>query len=582
MYKILQNDIRQLNIGTVQGTLLDSFNIDLSYNKGKIGISPRTRITTNSPTDFGTPVGFVFWDGMWWTVAGGYVWSATSPQGTFTKDTSSGGFYLAPNNCDSRYSDICVFNGYLIVSTLDRVYRKIANGAGTGGWDVIQLSMPVNVVRSLAVFNNRLYFVRLDNIIYSCDTSWAISDTSASAYNFTLPSNYKITFLRGFPTGIYIGTIKTDGTEGFVVDWNGQTKNTSRYEYNIHAQGALAMAVTNSAVYCVNSNAEVLKFNGGGFSRIARLPVKRDTLYNANATGNSGNDRFIHPNGITLIDNYVSLLINGTNNDSGLTSEYNIPSGIWELDDNGTSSCSLNHKWSFSYFPLAGTITDYGQISIKTAGGLAETPDTLNISDAQKGNFIAGAAFYTDATNVGYGTFSDNYYDTEQKAGYFSTVQIRASHFTEMWNTLALLYSPTSGMSAVMKYRIMPSAPVDFTITWLTASTFTTTQVGLAKGDEITIIQGKGSGRVAHISAAPTFSSPNFTVALDEDIINVSGTAKARKQNWTKLGTITKTNQYYNAMNISNPETLIELKVAAVATGETTFDELVLDNTKNK
>ena len=80
----------------------------------------------------------------------------------------------------------------------------------------------------------------------------------------------------------------------------------------------------------------------------------------------------------------------------------------------------------------------------------------------------------------------------------------------------------------------------------------------------------------------PTNNSGTYTVTLDETITGVSGTARARSENWIKLKAITKVNQKYEERIISEPDTLIELKVAMLATGEATIDELVLDNTLNK
>lgn len=579
MYKILNNNIKQLNVGDVQGTLYNSFNVDLTFNEGKLCIAPRTRITTDNPTDFGTPVGFVFWDGLWWTVSGSYVWKASNPQATFAKDASNGGSYLTPSTCDSKYSDILVFNNYLIVSTTDRIYRKTANGSGTGGWELVQGSLTSTLKRPLAVFNNRLYWAPTENTINSCDTSWTVSTTSDAAYNFTFPVQYQITTIRAFASGLYIGTITTDATEGKVTDWNGETKNTFRYEYKIHAQGALSIYVNDSSVYCMNSNAELLKFTGGGFARIARLPIKRDALWNANAIGSTGNDRFIHPNGMTLIDNNISLLIKATNNDSAGSQDDNIHSGIWELiEDKGT----LYHKYSMSMNTIGGSTTDYGQLILKTAGGLAETPDTINLSDAQKANFLAGAGFYSDATTVEYGVFADNYYDNEEKAGFFSTVQIRASHFEDMWNKITASYTPTTGINFVMKYRTVRVAPVDCTITWTSTTTFTTTQSGIVDGDEITITRGKGSGRVAHVVGTPTFSTPNYTVTLDEVVTGAASTATARIEKWKRVGAITSTSQFFREAAINSPSTLIEIKVALLGTGEFAIDDLILDNKVNK
>lgn len=570
--KLFNANIRQLNIGDLQGTLDNSFNIDLTFNTGKVSISPRTRITTDNPTDFGTPVGCVYFDGFWWTVAGSYVWKASNPQGAFAKDASNSGAYTTPTDCSSAISDITIFNGQLIVSTLSRIYKKVANGSGTGGWDLVDTSLAAATVRPVAAYNNRLYWTRLNNTVVSCDTAWAISGTSDAAYNFTFPDNHVITTIKPFTTGLYVLITKNDGTEGYVYDWNGETKNKYRSQFNVFAQGALSAYVDNSFFYIVNSNAQLLRFNGGGFTEVARLPVKRNALYNANATGSTGNDRFIHPNGLTIIDGHVSMLINARNNDTNSTQQDNIHSGIWEYDE----TIGLYHKYSMSYNTIGGSTTDQGQIILRSVGGLTNTPDLSSYSDTQKGNFLAGAAFYSDATTIRYGMFTDNYYDDEQKCGFFSTVQIRADNFNDMYQKITSLYTPTDNMQYVIKYRTKKTDWTDFTLTWVNTTSFTTTQTGIEVGDEITILQGKGGGRVAHVSAI-TYSAPNYTVTIDETIANVTGTAKGRVQKWKKIDTINNENNFFQSSSINNPSTLIEIKVFMIGTGETTLDEMILD-----
>ena len=573
--KLFNNDIKQLNIGDTQGVLYNTFNCDLTYNKGKLSVAPRTRITTNTITNMGTPAAFTYFNGYYYSVMGTRLFKASNPQDDFVEVTAGGGSpYTAPIDCDSRYSDLTVFNGNLIISTQSRIYKMNTSEQ----FDLVDSLLSNAIVRPVCVYHNRLYWNRLPNTIVSCDTAWAISDTSAASYNITLRNNLAITFLRPFTTGIYIGTITTDGTEGFVIDWNAETKNTPRFEYNIYAQGALAAYNDNRIFYTMNSNAELLKFNGSGFTITSRLPIRRNALYNANASGSSGNDRFIHMNGMTLIDGNISMLINATNNDGNATQDENIHSGIWEYVEGGT----LYHKYSFSYNTIGGTQTDSGQIRIKTAGALYNTPDLIGFSDVQKGNFLAGCAFYSDATTVGYGVFTDNYYDTEQKAGFFSTVQIRTQNLEDVWQKINTLYTPSDAMQFVWKYRTRRTEPVDFTITWTSTTTFTTTQSGIVEGDEITILQGKGGGRIAHVTGTPTFSSPNYTVTLDEAITGVSGTAKARLQKWKKIGIINNINRFYQEVGIGQPSTLIELKCAMLVTGEATIDEIILENKLNK
>jgi len=238
MYKLFQNNIKQLNVGDVQGTLYKTFNCDLSYNKGKMSIAPRTRITTNTITNLGTPCAFAFFNGSYYAVMGTRLFKASSPQGAFTVVTAGGGStYSAPTNCDAKFSDLTVFNGELIISSQDAIYR-MNTSEQFEKIDGVSPALSNNVIRPVTVYNNRLYWTRLPYTVVSCDTSWAVSDTSSSAYNISISPLAVITFIKPHSVGLYIGTTRTDAIEGFVIDWNGETKNTPRAEYNVYAQGA--------------------------------------------------------------------------------------------------------------------------------------------------------------------------------------------------------------------------------------------------------------------------------------------------------------------------------------------------------
>lgn len=578
MYKILNGNVTQLNTGTLEGKLYNSFNLDLTFNKGKISSAQRTILNTDSITNMGLPIGFKYFDTRWFTVAGSRVFkNAGTPQGDFTEDTSTG----VPTDCSSDYSDIETFNDTLLVASADKLYTKAsAGGAGTGAYTVRRTFSSVSDYHALCTYNNRAYWLDINEPprIYSMDTSYSVS--TSGSYTMQLPAEYEVTWMRSYSNGILIGTIHRFGGEALVFDWDGVTQNKWNRAYKVNAQGALAGYVINDIAVIMNSNAELMQFTGAGFKEVGRLPIKRNLLYQA--TNTSTSNRFIHPNGLCSINGYVSALINNRENNT-TTVEYmeNIHSGIWEFD--GTS---LYHKYALSYRTrpdVGGSITDYGQITLNKVGGLADTPDIFGTSENLKGNFLAGAVAYSTSsisTGLTYGIWSDNYYDDVEKSSFFSTVQIRAEHFKDMWQMITALYDATAGFNFVIKYRTEKPVYTDFDITWTSTTSFTTTQTGLAVGDEITIIQAKGSGRIAHISAI-SFSSPNFTVTLDETITGVTGTARARSENWKKLKAITKVNQKYEERIIGQPDTLVELKVAMLCTGEATIDELILDNKKN-
>jgi len=580
MYKIFQGQITQTNTGTLEGKLFNSFNCDPLFNKGKMSISPSTFLTTDTVANMGTPIGFKYFDTKWFTVAGNRIFKNDgTPQGAFTEDTSTN----APTNCSSNYSDIEVFGDVLLVTATDKLYSKVTNaGVGNGAFTARRtFAAGTSPSHMLAVYNSRAYWVDTRGQIFSMDTSFTSAVTTNTTYTFKVPLGHDVVWMRPHATGLYIGTLDPNGGNAFVYSWNGVTADTWIGRYSVNAQGVLSGYVdVNGTLNIMTSDAELLQFTGSGFVLKGRLPVKRNQLYKA--TSIILNDRFIHPNGMTAIDGVLSMLINNRENSTTNVSYLeNIHSGIWQY----SSDVGLFHKHSLSYRTTANTITDYGQITLNVVGGLANTPDIFDTADSAKGNFLAGASYYTTSsisTGLGYGIWSDNYYDTVEKAGFFSTQQIRASHFQDMWKTLSLLYTPTSGLKFVLKYRADKGSYTDFNITWSSTNTFTTSQTGLAIGDEITIIQGKGSGKSAHISNIT--GSSTFSVTLDETFTGVSNTntARARKENWIKCGSITKTNQKFDTKPISHPDTQIELKVAMLGIGEVTVDELVLDNNTSK
>ncbi len=574
MIKILKNDIKQLNIGEVQGTLYNSFNLNLSLNIGKIGTSPSSILTTDTIGNMTTPVAFIYFDSKWFSVGGRVYVNDGTAIGTFAADASTG----AQTNLDSAYADMEVFGTVLMVATTSGLYSKAsASGLGTGAYTLRRTcdTTAPSPAHMMTVFSNRLYWIDGPYQIFSMDTSFSTDAVSTgNTYTFLCPTGYKPLWIRSYSKGLYIGCINENG-DGVVIEWNGITANTITATYRVYAEAALAGYVFSGTLYVVNSHAELLEFSGSGFKVVGKIPTKDDLLYKA--TQGVQQDRFIHPNGLTSLKGKICMLINSRQNStSSVMHNENIHSGIWEYD--GTS---LYHKTALSYRtdPTSSqAVQDYGQLNLNGVGALVEIPDIFATTDATKGRFFAGASYFTDATTVGYGIWTDNYYDNVIKAGFFETVQIRAQRAQEMWQKIVLLYNSVADMNVVLKYRTTKVDSTEFTITWTGLTTFTTTQTGLSVGDEITITQGKGSGRVAHILSITGTST--FTVTLDEKIILVtlSGTAMARRSNWIKIAPADVTKSFID-IAFNKASSWIQFKVTTQGTGENLLiEEMVLDN----
>lgn len=572
--KLFNGKIQQLNIGDIQGTLFNSFNCDLTNNEGKLGIAPRTILTTDTLSNMTTPVAFKYFDTKWFALGGRVFLNDGTPIGTFAEDSSSG----VPTAVSSLYSDMEVFGDVLLVAGTAQLYSKALVGginAGTGAYTsrrtfAISGDSPTHM---LCVYNQRAYWVDTRGQIFSMNTAFSTVTTTAATYTFKVPDGQDIVWMRPHSQGMYIGTSDPNGGNSYVYDWDGITANKWNFRYAVSAQGVLSGYVhTDGLLYIVTSDSRLMQLTGAGFVMINRLPIKKNLLYKANSI--IVNDRFIHPNGLTAINGNICMLINNRNNSTTAVSYMdNIHSGIWEY----TQATGLNHKYALSYKTPTSVITDYGQFTLNLAGAIANVGDIYTTADSAKGNFLAGASYFTDATTVGYGIWTDSYYDEVEKAGFFTTVQIRAEHFEQMWNKITTILNPTDNNLFVIKYRTIREEPVYFDITWTSQKTFTTTEATLAVGDEITVIQGKGSGRCAHVTSV----TGSYTVTLDQSFGIMSGTAKARRENWKKKSTVTSTSRRFDEATISQPDTWVELKVFMLGTGENVLvEDMVLDNTK--
>lgn len=582
-----QNNLwTQLNVSDVEGDLWASFNIDLTENDGKLRLGKRLILNTNT-TDDGSltnyPVGFVpFYDGgtpKIWTVAGGQVHSSVSlyPSSTFSVDATSG----TPASCDSPYSDIIVFNGNLYVTTslgggVDKLYKKTAGGNwAANGTDFGSVTGP----HMMASYNGRLYITAAGlNYVYSYDGTTIVK---SGQYTLQLPTEMTPTFIRASSDRLWIGCINNGGGKGYIYTWDGTTANTPLTQYRLEAIGALSCVIKDDIPYVIDSNGSLLVWNGGTFKKIGGVNRRKNALlYNPTS---STNNRFIHPNGMSVVNGKINALIDGRSYDSSTSLVETIPTGIYEYDE----SKGFYHKHSFGLSHVVDAITDFGQLKVSAVGGLAEI-NTPSQSTTRNGTFLAGATYFTDATTTTSGIFYNDSNDTLQKGGYFITKKITADDATlyhlpsveNTWDSFYTIYKKllNSADKIIVRYRTVEQEPLEISITWLTTTTFTTTTnvLGL-EGYEVEVLQGSGSGRTSHITKIDVTSGV-YTVTVSETYTGVSGTALARIQNWKFVGVIKQNNQNWNGDTISTPSTWIQFKICMIFTGRNEIERLLLTN----
>lgn len=578
----------QTNKSDIFGNLVASFNLVLTKVLGKLRISRTIQTTSQSSVSTLTsyPVGFaVFNDGVSakiWTVVGlsgvgkPHVSATAVPNASFIVDATAS----TPADCDSVFSDIITFGAgtatpKLYVMANSKLYQ---NSAGT--WSSTSSNLSGGGPWSMTTYANRLYIAisGLGKITSTSDGS----TIPATGNTYTLDLlGARITFIRAASNRIWIGTVSSGG-KGYIHEWDGVSQQVTR-SYRLESQGALACVIKDDTPWIMDSNGKLCVYSNGTFVEVAQLPLSEKSLYRAT---DAQNDRFIHPNGMSVINGKINMLINNLlGGNAGSIPEF-CPSGIWEYDE----KIGLYHKHSFSYLPLnLNTITDYGQNRLSGVGGLSDMKNYSGSIDGTNatGDFVAGAVVYTDASSTDAGIFTNDTftgvtgtYHATQGYGHFVTAKIEASQIDETFQRLWLFFKqlPVSTDQITAKYRTTEADPTEISITWASTTTFTTlTDLRSYVGYEVEITQGTGGGKTAHITKVDVTGS-TYTITLDDSFTGVTtGTAKARIQNWTKFGNLTNdtTSQFFS-MSIDRVSSWMQLKVCFQFTGPAEFSKALL------
>lgn len=584
----------QTNRSNLQGSLWATFNMDFQSNLGAVRIGSRLRVNTSTAdsSHLGLPICFKEFDGRIWSICQQWVFKCVGTNiiiSSFIEDMSSG--VIATYDFD--VADMEVFNGELVTTNTSHVYTKASNGSGTGAWTDRGSIVGAGGYHKLLYFKNfdRIYFASALTSVRSADTSWVVA--SSGDYFLQLTGEVgQISTMIATSQYIWIGNLRiyndassySNIEKASVFQWDGISAQPTN-AYPIDAQGILAMVLRNNIIHIMDSNGVLRKYNGTSFDEIGRLPLNKELLIGATV---SGNDRFVHPNGmICTKNNTIQVLVNNLMGDSSSSIKENLASGIWEWsEENG-----FVHLNPFTYQGVfSSTVTDFGQNRISRAGALANA-NIYSTSASGRGTILAGCNYFTDASSIQSAIFIDSPIPTDnaftpegQKKGYFVTTWMTSSEIQDKWERLWSVYKRFSNLtdSIVFKYRLYEESPIEATITWTSTTTFTTTTDVTAYaptatgfngtvGGEVEIVQGTGGGSCTHITSIVN-NAGTYTVTLDNPITGVTGTAKARFQKWIRLnpqssGII----RSWDQMAIGENNTRIQIKCCLTWTGDGEF-----------
>jgi len=572
----------QINDSDLLGNISETFNIDLTSNKGAIRTNRSKLVPNDDSDDFGVPIAIARFDvnndlsneyvvmtGTDTVSNGGIFIGGTDPNDTLTRDTTTG----TPTTILRDRADMRVFNNKLYVLYSTNMERLSPGG----NWTTIASPGLSLEEHHTCVMGDRMYYTRSETLVGSINTSEVVASTTGTL-ELSGFDNVFITFIIAGADRVWVGTVNSSGGQGSIFEWDGETQNTPTRQYKLNASGVLSGVMKDGVPYCMDTEGSLLAFTGNSFTKIAQLPVDADrSLFNINQLISNDVDeraRYIHPNGMALIDGKINMLIRSTYED-GLTDVVEkLKSGIWEY----TQENGLYHKNSASMSAVAdsGTtnLTDHGQEILNVVGALEPAKAGGGATD-RNGTYLFGASYYTDDQTNAYGIFIDDAVDTTQDWGYFVTTKLFSSGIQDTWQKIYAIYSKliNSTDKIVVKYKTEDDIPTETSIDWVSTNRFlTNTDLSdYSKGDEVQIIQGKGGGKSAHIKDITSVGS-GYSVLLDDTFTGATGTAKARISRWLKAGEITQPNDknQWKALTLpkKNTSPWIQFKVCMQFTGK--------------
>lgn len=575
----------QNNRGDGLGTMRESFNLDLARNEGKIRTTRTKRVAyTGSPTGFGEVAAMEKLDGILYyaseNASAHDIWNGGAGGNTpfnqpSTNDTTS--VEINPINTDMK-----AWNSGLYLATGNEMYYTTDGAA----WSEIGANVLTATDNHLLESKNDvLYVTDGDYKVLSVTSANAFQSSGAQTLDLNIPG-YAIQMLSAGIDSLWIGLSNTDGsTPSLVFEWDGETANTPTARYEIQAAGIMAGITKDGVPHLIDSLGRLMVLQGGAFVEVARFPLNGRTFKGfANTTST---DRAIHPRGMA-VDGDEILICVANRTDEITDEDFNeFPSGVWAYSE----THGLYHKYSASYQAVADTgttnLTDHGQVRC-FSGGPMMVVESVNIggdpSASNGGRVVFAMEYFTDAddisTDTEWGLFTDDTNDNTQKAGWYVSPRILSSKFRDTWEKIYAAISDleTTGDLVEVKYRVKDETPTYVTGTWTGTDRFSTSTELSAyeQGDEVTIVQGKGAGAVAH--ARSVTSGAGSEVIFDRDItgVTVGQTAKFKLEKWKRVGSISDI--AHEGFSIGESDHWIQIKIYMQWTGPRELYAILINN----
>lgn len=549
----------QSNKGDVFGNLFGTFNMDFDTLAGKVRVSRRTLITTDSTddADLGLPIAFVRSSAdttdRWWAICGAVLFKTTdsAPGGAMTQDAIAS----TPTGLSAISSDMVDFNGSLIVSQSTDL-NKLTAGTWTATWwtgagNLNQAVLTSGIAHPLCVsLKTNLLLAGDGNLVHTVDKNNNVKNSRV-----ILPSEFEVIWIRSTYDGTWIGARNKFNREAKAFFWDEYAENYNR-GYGLKDEMTFSGCIKDGIPYTVNGLGQLLRYTDTGFEEVGVFPVFQQI--NKKLDDGVSVRTNIHRNGMAVIENKIHINICSLLNQDEVKSLENFPSGIWTFDDKQ----GLRHKYGLSLRrATGGSEIDYGAFLLFLAGALVPTENSAGL-------FLVGAAIRSSA-NVNikailYGDAGEQF----NTRGHFITSIMESSAFEDDFKDLLLTFRRFRNTTdrIIVKYRSINNSTypiISVTNTWTSTTTFTTTTAGFANvvaGDEIMILQGRGAGATVKISSI-TVLAGTYTITISEAILNASGTFQCMASDWTELATVSTQSIERQGFDLDVVGTYIQLKI---------------------
>lgn len=354
-----EKNIKQFNDSDLKGNIFITKNINFD-DSGYAKLSSGAMLFQDADVDFDDTGSMFLSDrGLGLLSDDFFTTTRVEPQMSLTNQTTDEG---APS--PGPEEDGTFFNGEEIVSDGTSVERE--NG---GTWLAVVTGLNASSPTCLANFEGKAgLLVGNDNEVYLVNTSWATAQT------LTIPAEFVVTSIDTNGATAYVGTRHIVSGEAMLYTWDGNG-TAALGAYGCGAYEISSVKAYKDSVVCFTPLGQLLRFNGGGFTELAKV-----SPYNADWDwGDANNDYAILSNrgmnvrGDRIFLNLKSRLTAGTKN-----FDYTLPGGVWCYDP----AIGLYHRNAHTKNVITEKIFDSTDVNTTTneitiASGAPETGEVV-------------------------------------------------------------------------------------------------------------------------------------------------------------------------------------------------------------